>query len=1046
MFNIDQPEFSVGDKVTLSNGESGVIDSIEEQEGFHGIRVDVGDGRVVGATPQGLKKRASAILTDEEVAKANSTARPWKDTTVHRYFREHEEELTTVLDYGAGKTPTHLNKLRDIGHDVTGWEIGNNFNPELHSQDALGYLYGAVLASNILNVQPSIPALRSTLDEILASIDEGGIAIMNYPKEPRYSDAKPSDIEGWIEDAGFNVERVSGTKSVPVWRVSKGGPHTKSAGPNRLKTLLAKYPDHWENIDALADIDPTGTNYKYLDWLVYEYINGRIDTGASQSTLDALSRRLKSFDDVQRFIGMSDKGKGEKKLDALWSKSRRLQKAIDNMDTGGRDYDLLTRDLDNTLKELHLLRDAGEFSDNIKDYKNNELDITRLVDAADAGRAYAATQFDRTKAKSEVVYSDDNWTVTKILNKEAAVVLGSGTNWCTANWYDKAYEYKYSRGSLYVFQNNRTGNKYIGFWKNGELDEFYNHLNRDAEEDMPTEVVSALGHELPESMSVYVVYDNSDKDQFLTSRKEWARSTDIMTVKDFIKENVELRGLGYTIAKRDVWREEPDVYMSDERVIKAEEAPPEKMLHWVAIDDAGKVVKFWSGFADYGDEEKAGLDIRSVWILVHLRDNAAAIQEEVDRVLSRERVDPWHDKSASVRRVVHIAGEPIICEVADTHVKQAQGLQGTPKLAQGEGMLFPYDKPKDVTFHMGSVPYPIDLIFVTKTASLEQETVDAWAEEVKQRLGLQIFDVWFTHYGDLKLQNLVVQKGDRKQGTGTAAMDELVDFADEHGLRVVLSPGTKDDYHGTTSRNRLVKFYKRFDFVENKGRNKDFALSQGMYREPFSKEGRDLPKKASCPIREKLYGGIPTSGGFGANKEYELAADTIAEAAHCILGALGKRIRGDVDKSEWKGMVRGERAHLTEEIGIIMKALGDYSRDIYTRQINDISQYKEEYRGMMREYNEKMVTSIRDAAPKLIDTARNNMSQLCSDMPKVVTDVATLTYQLLIVLSESLLKSLENWDETKQIPDHMNAYKDAGLQSIASELNSAISTMIQELS
>jgi hypothetical protein len=158
------------------------------------------------------------------------------------------------------------------------------------------------------------------------------------------------------------------------------------------------------------------------------------------------------------------------------------------------------------------------------------------------------------------------------------------------------------------------------------------------------------------------------------------------------------------------------------------------------------------------------------------------------------------------------------------------------------------------------------------------------------------------------------------------------------------------------------------------------------------------------------------------------------------LGSLGKQHDG----TTWAS--RYEQEHLEEEIGIIMKALGEYTRDVYTRQINDISQYKEEYRDMMQEYNEKMVASIRDAAPKLIDTARNNMSQLGSDMPKVVTDVAILTYQLLIVLSESLLKSLENWDETKQIPDHMNAYKDAGLQSVASKLNNAISTMIQELS
>ena len=35
-----------------------------------------------------------------------------------------------------------------------------------------------------------------------------------------------------------------------------------------------------------------------------------------------------------------------------------------------------------------------------------------------------------------------------------------------------------------------------------------------------------------------------------------------------------------------------------------------------------------------------------------------------------------------------------------------------------------------------------------------------------------------------------------------------------------------------TSQARLKKFYKKFGFVENKGRNKDFEISELMYREP----------------------------------------------------------------------------------------------------------------------------------------------------------------------------------------------------------------------
>ncbi len=92
---------------------------------------------------------------------------------------------------------------------------------------------------------------------------------------------------------------------------------------------------------------------------------------------------------------------------------------------------------------------------------------------------------------------------------------------------------------------------------------------------------------------------------------------------------------------------------------------------------------------------------------------------------------------------------------------------------------------------------------------------------------------------DLKLDTLVVSKDSRKQGVGSDVMDDINDYADKEGLRVVLSPAQKDDFHGTTSRGRLVNFYKRHGFKENKGRNKDFEISEGMYRNPAERGAID---------------------------------------------------------------------------------------------------------------------------------------------------------------------------------------------------------------
>lgn len=113
-----------------------------------------------------------------------------------------------------------------------------------------------------------------------------------------------------------------------------------------------------------------------------------------------------------------------------------------------------------------------------------------------------------------------------------------------------------------------------------------------------------------------------------------------------------------------------------------------------------------------------------------------------------------------------------------------------------------------------------------------QHTFQAWADQIKVQFGLHAFDLWLDRSGDIKLNSLIVPTKDQKTGLGTATMLALCRMADQMGKRIVLSPATRDDKWGTTSQKRLISFYKRFGFVQNKGRKKDFALSDGMFRDP----------------------------------------------------------------------------------------------------------------------------------------------------------------------------------------------------------------------
>ena len=93
---------------------------------------------------------------------------------------------------------------------------------------------------------------------------------------------------------------------------------------------------------------------------------------------------------------------------------------------------------------------------------------------------------------------------------------------------------------------------------------------------------------------------------------------------------------------------------------------------------------------------------------------------------------------------------------------------------------------------------------------------------------------------ELNLSRIEIPKKLRKQGLGTQAMESLVKIADENGLTLTLTPSKE---FGATSVGRLTKFYKRFGFVENKGRNKDFTYKESMLRKPIVNSEDEILKQ-----------------------------------------------------------------------------------------------------------------------------------------------------------------------------------------------------------
>lgn len=110
------------------------------------------------------------------------------------------------------------------------------------------------------------------------------------------------------------------------------------------------------------------------------------------------------------------------------------------------------------------------------------------------------------------------------------------------------------------------------------------------------------------------------------------------------------------------------------------------------------------------------------------------------------------------------------------------------------------------------------------TAKLEQ-----FATNIKHQYEGVSLDIRFSEYSNNITLNLIsIPKEARGKGYATDIMNELISYADKHNHTVSLTP---DNAFGS-SKTRLEEFYRRFGFVMNKGRNKDFRISELMLRQP----------------------------------------------------------------------------------------------------------------------------------------------------------------------------------------------------------------------
>lgn len=114
---------------------------------------------------------------------------------------------------------------------------------------------------------------------------------------------------------------------------------------------------------------------------------------------------------------------------------------------------------------------------------------------------------------------------------------------------------------------------------------------------------------------------------------------------------------------------------------------------------------------------------------------------------------------------------------------------------------------------------------VDKLKFVIQDELDA----IIQKYESQGMNCWIYLKGDsIHVASIkIINKSERKKGLGSALMLEIIQVCDKYNLLCTLTPANTE-----TPMNVLLAFYRKFGFVPNKGRNKDFRFMDSMIRYP----------------------------------------------------------------------------------------------------------------------------------------------------------------------------------------------------------------------
>jgi len=120
--------------------------------------------------------------------------------------------------------------------------------------------------------------------------------------------------------------------------------------------------------------------------------------------------------------------------------------------------------------------------------------------------------------------------------------------------------------------------------------------------------------------------------------------------------------------------------------------------------------------------------------------------------------------------------------------------------------------------------------FITEAKSPKPDAPQTTAKNWEKKHPGMKFNAYPSHGDTIRLQSLEVPKEQRRQGIGSTAVEALKKVAKRQNKRVTLTPEAEPGY-----KKKLNTFYKEKGFKPNKGRNKDYSVSDTMIYDPNTK-------------------------------------------------------------------------------------------------------------------------------------------------------------------------------------------------------------------